>query len=125
MIKSNVDSGLFQAIQIAGIRALSSATESITEIRRIYARRRDIMVKGLRDAGFQVVPPKATFYLWVPVPPPYNTVELATRLLTEAGVVVAPGNGFGSPGEGYIRLTLTQDENRLREATERIKTMGL
>ena len=125
LIKSNVDSGLFQAIQVAGMRALRSARESIAEIRRIYARRRDIMVKGLRDAGLRVVPPKATFYLWVPVPHPYNSVELATRLLTEAGLVVAPGNGFGPPGEGYIRLALTQDENRLLEATERIKTIRL
>ncbi len=125
LIKSNVDSGLFQAIQIAGITALRSARDSIAEIRKIYARRRDIMVKGLRDAGFQVVPPKATFYLWVPVPHPYNSVELTARLLTEVGVVVAPGNGFGHPGEGYIRLALTQDDNRLLEATERIKAIRL
>jgi LL-diaminopimelate aminotransferase len=125
LIKSNVDSGVFQAIQVAGVRALRSAKESISEIRKVYARRRDIMVKGLRDAGLQVVPPKATFYLWIPVPHPYNSVQLAKRLLTEVGVVVAPGNGFGSPGEGYVRLALTQDENRLLEATERIKSIRL
>jgi LL-diaminopimelate aminotransferase len=125
LIKSNVDSGLFQAIQIAGIKALRANRECIPEIKNIHARRRDIMVKGLRDAGFNVTPPKATFYLWVPVPPPYTSVDLATRLLTEAGVVVTPGNGFGDPGEGYIRLALTQDEDRLLEAAERIKGIRL
>lgn len=125
LIKSNVDSGLFQAIQIAGIKALRANRECIPEIKNIHARRRDIMVKGLRDAGFNVIPPKATFYLWVPVPHPYTSVDLATRLLTEAGVVVTPGNGFGDPGEGYIRLALTQDEDRLLEAVERIKGIRL
>jgi len=125
LIKSNVDSGLFQAIQIAGAIALRADKESILEIKETYARRRDIMVKGLRDAGFRVTPPKATFYLWVPVPHPSTSMDLATRLLTEAGVVVTPGNGFGYPGEGYIRLALTQDENRLLEATERIKNIRL
>lgn len=124
-IKSNVDSGLFQAIQVAGIEALRANRESILEIKKIYARRRDIMVKGLRDSTLKVDPPRATFYLWVPVPHPYKSADLATRLLTEAGVVVTPGNGFGYPGEGYIRLALTQDESRLLEATERIKSIGL
>ena len=125
LIKSNVDSGVFQAIQIAGIKALRATRESILEIQKIYGQRRDIMVKGLRDAGFKVTPPKATFYLWIPVPHRYTSVDLATRLLTEVGVVVTPGNGFGYPGEGYIRLALTQDESRLLEATERIKSIGL
>jgi LL-diaminopimelate aminotransferase len=125
LIKTNVDSGVFQAVQIAGIKALRATRDSIAEIKKIYARRRDIMVKGLRDSGFQVIPPKATFYLWVPVPHPYTSVELTTRLLTEAGVVVAPGNGFGYPGEGYIRLALTQDDKRLREAVERIENSRL
>ena len=124
-IKSNVDSGLFQAIQLAGIEALRANRECILEIKKIYASRRDIMVKGLRESGFKVNPPKATFYLWVPVPHPYTSVDLATRLLEEAGVVVTPGNGFGDPGEGYIRLALTQNESRLLEATERIKSIGL
>ncbi|MFB0520889.1 MAG: LL-diaminopimelate aminotransferase [Desulfatiglandales bacterium] len=125
LIKSNVDSGVFQAIQIAGIKALRATRESILEIQKIYGQRRDIMVKGLRDADFKVTPPKATFYLWIPVPHPYTSVDLATRLLSEVGVVVTPGNGFGYPGEGYIRLALTQDESRLLEATERIKSIGL
>jgi LL-diaminopimelate aminotransferase len=124
-IKSNLDSGVFQAIQIAGIEALTSHQNSIYEIGKVYERRRDIMVKGLNDSGFELHPPKATFYLWVPVPHPYTSVHLATRLLEEAGVVVTPGNGFGSAGDGYIRIALTQDEKRLSEAVERIHRVGL
>lgn len=124
-IKSNIDSGVFQAIQIAAVEALRESQESIFEIVKTYARRRDIMVKGLNDSGFKVNPPMATFYLWVPVPPPYTSVDLTAKLLTEAGVVVTPGNGFGSAGDGYIRIALTQDEKRLREATLRIQQIGL
>jgi len=124
-IKSNLDSGVFQAIQRAGIEALTSHQNSIYEIGKVYERRRNIMVKGLNDSGFELHPPKATFYLWVPVPHPYTSVHLATRLLEEAGVVVTPGNGFGSAGDGYIRIALTQDEKRLSEAVERIHRVGL
>ncbi len=124
-IKSNLDSGVFQAIQIAGIEALKSYREGISETAKIYERRRDIMVRGLHDAGFKVNPPKATFYLWVPVPHPYTSIDLAARLLDEAGVVVTPGHGFGSAGEGYIRIALTQDEKRLSEAVERVLKVGL
>ncbi len=124
-VKSNLDSGVFQAIQRAGVVALRETQDSIREIQQIYATRRDIVVRGLRDAGFLLDAPKATFYLWVPVPQPYTSTSLATKLLTEGGVVVTPGNGFGSPGEGYLRLALTQDENRLLEATERIKRVRL
>ena len=124
-VKSNLDSGVFQAVQSAGLVGLRKNREIIQEIREIYTKRRDIMVAGLREAGFMVDTPKATFYLWVPVPSPYTSAGLATKLLTDAGVVVTPGNGFGSPGEGYLRLTLTQKENRLLEAAKRIKAVGL
>jgi LL-diaminopimelate aminotransferase len=124
-IKSNLDSGVFQAIQIAGIEALKSRREGISEMGKVYERRRDIMVKGLQDAGFKVNLPKATFYLWVPVPRPYTSIELAAMLLEEAGVVVTPGNGFGSAGEGYIRIALTQNEKRLSEAVDRVLKVHL
>jgi len=124
-IKSNLDSGVFQAIQIAGIEALKSYQNDTSEMAKIYEHRRDIMVKGLRDSGFHLHSPKATFYLWVPVPHPHTSISLATRLLDEAGVVVTPGNGFGAAGDGYIRIALTQDENRLSEAVERIHRVGL
>ncbi|MEA3360827.1 MAG: LL-diaminopimelate aminotransferase [Thermodesulfobacteriota bacterium] len=125
LIKSNIDSGIFQAIQIAGIEALRLYRESAEEIKNIYTGRRDVMVQKLKESGFTVSKPKATFYLWVPVPHSYTSASLAARLLTEAGVVVTPGNGFGQPGEGYIRLALTQKEDRLIEAADRIKNIGL
>jgi LL-diaminopimelate aminotransferase len=78
------------------------------------------MIRGLREAGFEVRSPKATFYLWVKVPDGYTSADLASRFL-EAGVVVTPGNGFGESGEGYFRIALTQKDNRLAEAIERIK----
>ena len=124
-IKSNIDSGIFQAIQVAGVEALKKIEETSAAMQNIYARRRDIMVKGLRECGFTVNPPKATFYLWIPVPDSYTSIDLTARLLEEAGVVVTPGNGFGEPGEGYIRIALTRDESRLVEAIERIQSIGI
>jgi LL-diaminopimelate aminotransferase len=122
-IKSNIDSGVFQAVQRAGIEALRGDPSCVDEMTRIYQERRDIMVQGLRDAGFEVTPPKATFYLWVTVPQGYTSAQLATRFLEEAGVVVTPGNGFGEPGEGYFRIALTQKKERLAEALDRVKGM--
>ncbi len=125
IVKSNLDSGVFQAIQRAGIEALRANRESVNELQRIYARRRDVLVEGLKSAGFEVSTPKATFYLWVPVPSSYTSASLTAKLLTEAGVVVTPGNGFGETGDGYVRLALTKDESRLMEAAERIKRLEL
>ena len=82
------------------------------------------MVRGLRDSGFEVDPPKATFYLWVKVPEGYSSTQIATRLLEDAGLVVTPGNGFGEPGEGYFRIALTQNRKRLGEALERLREMS-
>jgi len=123
-IKSNIDSGVFQAIQFAGIKALRDDQSCVKDMRDIYSRRRDLMVKGLRSAGFEVETPKASFYLWIKVPAGYSSTQLATRLL-EKGVVVTPGNGFGEPGEGYFRIALTQKRERLSEAIERIKATSL
>ena len=121
-IKSNIDSGVFQAVQIAGIKALRDDQSCVQEMVEVYTRRRDLMVKGLSDAGFELESPKATFYLWIRVPKGYTSAQLTTRLL-EKGVVVTPGNGFGEPGEGYFRIALTQKQDRLEEAIERIKSM--
>jgi len=123
-VKSNLDSGVFQAVQRAGIEALRVNRESVKEMQGIYAGRRDIVVEGLRTAGLTVDTPQATFYVWIPVPAPYTSATFAAKLLTQAGVVVTPGNGFGEPGEGYVRVALTQDERRLKEATERIRRIG-
>jgi len=118
-VKTNVDSGVFQAIQEAGIEALKLPEEVSQQIRKVYQRRRDILVEGLRQIGWKINPPKATFYLWVKVP--CSSIEFARVLLEECGVVVTPGVGFGTYGEGYIRIALTVDEERIREAVRRIK----
>jgi len=123
-VKSNVDSGVFQAIQIAAIKALRHDQACVKEMIDVYARRRDLMVDGLRKAGFELDPPKASFYLWVRVPQGYTSAQLASRLL-EKGVVVTPGIGFGEPGEGYFRIALTQKRERLQEALERIRAVRL
>jgi LL-diaminopimelate aminotransferase len=123
-IKSNIDSGVFQAVQFAGIEALQGDQRCVREMIEVYTRRRDLMVSGLREAGFDLEPPKATFYLWVRVPSGYTSTQFASRVLEEAGLVVTPGNGFGEPGEGYFRIALTQKSGRLKEASERLKSMG-
>lgn len=123
-IKSNIDSGVFQAIQMAGIKALRDDQSCVRENMEIYTRRRNLMAEGLRDAGFVVEEPKATFYMWVRVPEGFTSAQLASRLL-EKGVVVTPGNGFGEPGEGYFRIALTQKRDRLAEAIDRIKALDL
>jgi len=123
-IKSNIDSGVFQAVQMAGMEALRGDQSCVHEMTRTYEARRDLMIKGLRDAGFTVNSPKATFYLWVQVPEGYSSASFAARLLEEAGLVVTPGNGFGEPGEGYFRIALTQTEERLSEAMDRINGLS-
>ncbi len=124
-VKSNIDSGVFQAVQEAGIIALRSDEALVEANRKIYQERRDVMVKGLREIGFDLNPPKATFYLWVKVPQGYDSASFCTRLLKEAGIVVTPGSGFGEPGEGYFRIALTVDKARLEEAVERMKNIAL
>lgn len=123
-IKSNIDSGVFQAVQLAGIGALKNHKSLVGEIMPIYAKRRDLMAKGLNEAGLKAAPTKATFYLWVSIPVGYTSTEFAAKLL-ELGVVVTPGNGFGEPGEGYFRIALTQNMDRLEEAINRIKKLKL
>ncbi|MDB9823461.1 LL-diaminopimelate aminotransferase [Deltaproteobacteria bacterium] len=123
-IKSNIDSGVFQAIQIAAIEGLRNYRSLVGNNMKIYSSRRDQMIDGLKESGLEVKSPKATFYLWVRIPDGYTSAQLAARLL-ETGVVVTPGNGFGDPGEGYVRMALTQKDDRLTEAIERIKGLGL
>ncbi len=122
-IKSNVDSGVFQAIQFAGITALRSDQSCVQKMIDIYTERRDLMVSQMKKAGFELETPKASFYLWIKTPKGCSSAELATRLL-EKGVVVTPGNGFGEPGAGYFRIALTQKKERLEEAMQRIKTVS-
>ena len=122
-IKENIDSGLFQAIQEAGIEALNRFDTPLTEIIKIYEGRRNLMVKGLRELGLELEQPKASFYLWIRVPGKQTSSQFAALLLEKAGIVATPGNGFGDAGEGYIRMALTVDESRLKEAIERLKKL--
>ncbi len=124
-VKSNLDSGIFQAVQLAGVAALDGPQDFLEEYIAIYRRRRDALVDGLRSLGWSVAKPRATFYVWARVPGRLRSAELAGRLLKEAGIVATPGNGLGPSGEGYIRMTLTVPEERIREAVERIGKLGI
>lgn len=119
-IKTNVDSGVFGAVQEAAVAALTGDMKGVEENNRIYTRRRDILVEGLNRIGLNVEKPKATFYVWAPVPAGYDSKGFAAHLLTNAGVVCTPGVGFGLHGEGYVRMTLCTSEERLREVVERL-----
>jgi LL-diaminopimelate aminotransferase len=119
-IKSNIDSGAFNAVQMAGITALDSDQSSVAENCRVYQERRDILVQGLKKLGYEVDTPKATFYVWLPVPQGFDSIGFAAHVLEQAGIVVVPGVGFGEPGEGYVRLALTVPQERLEEALARL-----
>ncbi|MGE5215566.1 MAG: LL-diaminopimelate aminotransferase [Chloroflexota bacterium] len=123
--KSNLDSGIFQAIQEAGIEALRLGDQIIEPSRKIYQERRDILVDGLRAIGLECEKPRATFYVWVVCPKGISSADFTTKLLEEAGVVTTPGNGFGDAGEGYVRFTVCVDKERLREVAERIRKVEL
>lgn len=123
-IKTNVDSGIFEAVQVAGIEALEGDQSCVDGMRKLYAERRDAFVPGLRAAGIKVDPPRATFYVWAPVPKGYTSAGFAGHLLEKMGIVATPGNGFGPGGEGYIRFSLTVDKARLDEAVSRMQKTG-
>ncbi len=123
--KSNLDSGIFQAIQEAGSEALRLGDQIVEPSRNIYQERRDILVDGLRAVGLQCDKPRATFYVWVSCPRGLSSADFTAKLLDEAGVVTTPGNGFGEAGEGYVRFTVCVDKERLREVAERIRRVKL
>ncbi|MBI5409421.1 MAG: LL-diaminopimelate aminotransferase [Nitrospirae bacterium] len=119
-IKTNLDSGIFQAVQEAGIEALSTEEPVLKKIRDTYQERRDILYGGLKDMGFDVRKPQATFYLWTKAPKGFNSSGFVAHLLDRAGVLGTPGHGFGAPGEGYIRFALTVPAKRMKEAVARL-----
>ena len=124
-IKTNTDSGQFTAIQMAGADALQPEFDRfVAGMRTLYERRRDRVVAALRDAGWEVTPPRGAFYIWLRVPDRWSSQEFALRLLERAGVMVSPGSGFGAAGEGYVRLSLTVPDERLDEACARIVKVG-
>ncbi|KXS55672.1 MAG: LL-diaminopimelate aminotransferase [Candidatus Adiutrix intracellularis] len=120
LIKSNIDSGVFQAVQMAGIAALEGNQAPVWAMGRLYRERREVLAKGLEAAGLEIFPSEATFYVWVRLPAGLKSVDFASRLMHEAGIVVIPGNGFGPSGEGYVRFALVQEVPRLREAASRL-----
>jgi LL-diaminopimelate aminotransferase len=124
-IKSNIDSKQFPAVDLAAAYALDTWTPDRDTL-RLYQRRRDILVSGLNRLGWNLEPPKATFYVWLPVRPGYTSAGFAKFLLEEAGLLVAPGNGYGEYGEGYVRMSLTvsgdRNGERLEEAVDRLAT---
>ena len=120
-IKSNIDSGAFKAIQYAGIEALTGPQESVLEHNKIFEERRDVLVDGLYSLGWDFEKPKATFYVWAPVPKGETSASFAEKLLEEAGILVVPGNGYGPSGEGYVRFAITLPKERIRLAIERLK----
>lgn len=124
-VKSQIDSGAFDAVQLAGITALTADQECVRQMSLRYQARRDVLVAGLRGLGLEVEPPKATFYVWCPCPKGLTSTQFTMRLLNEAGIVSTPGNGFGEPGEGYVRFALTVGRQRLQEAVERLQKLGL
>jgi LL-diaminopimelate aminotransferase len=123
-IKTNIDSGIFQAIQEAGMEALQGDQQPVDDLRSIYQSRRDLACDFLSKNGFSFMVPKATFYLWAHIPEGLSSARFAGRVLQETGVVLTPGNGFGDHGEGYFRISLTVNEERLREALGRIETLS-
>ena len=120
-LKTNIDSGLFEAVQLAGAAALEGPRERITEMNEIYARRRDLVVGALREIGVDVEKPKGTIYVWAPVPDGHTSTSFAELVLEEAAVVISPGSMYGPSGEGFFRISLASPDERITEAVERMR----
>jgi len=124
-VKTNVDSGVFQAVQEAGIAALSGDQAPVAGMRALYRERRDLLLAGLARLGLNAQPSRGTFYVWVRVPSGFTSASFTAKVLQEIGVVITPGSGFGAAGEGYVRFSLTVPQERLREAVARLETLKL
>jgi len=123
-IKSYLDYGMFQPIQIASVIALRGPQDCVEEIRKVYERRRNVLVKGLKQAGWNIEPPKATMFAWAEIPEPFRkmgSLEFCKLLIKEAGVAVSPGIGFGEGGDNFVRFALVENEHRIRQAAKGIK----
>ena len=123
-VKENTDSGIFGAIQRAGIAALDGPQDNIVAMVELYRHRRDLVVETWESIGLRMEAPKATFYVWAPIPQDMRSMEFASALLVKAGVVVTPGIGYGDQGDHYVRMSLTIADDRLEEAMRRIKAVG-
>ena len=120
-LKTNIDSGIFDAVQRAGIAAIEGPQDDLLSTIETYRHRRDLLCDGLKSMGVVVDPPKGSIYVWVPVPEGHNSESFTTYLLDEADIVVAPGNGYGPSGEGFVRFSLTIADERLEEGVERLR----
>ena len=120
-LKTNIDSGIFDAVQAAGVAALEGPQDGLRATLERYRRRRDLLCDGLKSMGVVVEPPKGSIYVWVPVPEGHTSESFATFLLEEAAVVVAPGRGYGRSGEGFVRFSLTLPDDRLEEGVDRLR----
>jgi LL-diaminopimelate aminotransferase len=125
-LKTNIDSGLFEAVQLAGVAALSpDADAEVASMNELYRRRRDIVCEALAKAGVHVTPPKGTIYVWAPIPPGFDSsVAYCEHVLERAAVVISPGSAYGPSGEGWFRISLTTPDDRLAEAVERLARLG-
>jgi LL-diaminopimelate aminotransferase len=120
-LKTNIDSGLFEAVQLAAVAALEGPRGPLERMNETYARRRDLVVDTLREIGVEVTPPKGTIYVWAPVPEGQTSTGFAEKVLEEAAVVISPGSMYGPSGEGFFRISLTTPDERLTEALERMR----
>lgn len=125
IIKTNIDSGIFKAIQIAGVEALRGPQKELDKLNRIYAERRNILIDGLNSLGWNMEYPKATFYVFAPVPKGYTSASFVKHLLEKTGVLVVPGSGYGKHGEGYFRVSITADKEKIKEAVARMRKEGI
>jgi LL-diaminopimelate aminotransferase len=123
-LKTNLDSGMFEAVQAAAIAALTEARDFPREMSAVYQERRDLVTEGLRAIGLEVTPPRATPYFWARVPEGQTSASFAELVLDRADVIVSPGNAYGPSGEGFVRLSLTVPDDRLQEAVRRIEAIG-
>lgn len=120
-LKTNIDSGMFEAVQLAAVAALDDGDQIPKDMSAVYQRRRDLVVGALREIGVDVPTPKATIYVWAPVPDGHTSASYCEMVLEESGVVVSPGGAYGPNGEGFFRISLTIDDDRLTEAVERLR----
>ena len=120
-LKTNVDSGLFEAIQMAGVAALEGPGEPLQEMNETYGRRRDLVVSALSAIGVEVASPQGTIYVWAPVPEGHTSTSFCELVLEEAAVVISPGSMYGPSGEGFFRIALTAPDDRIEEAVERMR----
>jgi LL-diaminopimelate aminotransferase len=120
-LKTNVDSGMFDAVQMAGVEALRGSQEAVRRACDIYQRRRDLVIEALKEIGIAIDPPRGTIYVWAPVPEGHTSASFAEEVLEQAAVIVSPGSSYGPSGEGFIRISLTVPDDRLDEAIERLR----